>query len=593
MKDANASASAERSDGTGPEARPPLRGGDVDADPPPPPSAPATNPAGLVFGFFPDEFRLAVVKDALRARKTNPGAARDRLNGRLGSTLRMAGFRNAAKAPPGQLAIPVLEAIHHGDDVLAAGILNLWALANAPLRDAALDAMRDAGVAPCAEAIHADFGGSWSFGEWLDHREAFASLHPDADPHAAGLMLAVAADRLPLPPAGPDIHSPRFLGWLDELDALPHDAQEWTDAEEFALSVFMLAGLREEERRQTARDARDAAVRGTAEDYADELRYLGIELDPWLADDAPDPLLASQLADELAAILARYRPVRPQGATRTEEAERCAARAELETAALAVARRWETLPRDAREPDDGGTEPTEDPKQGAAAPAPAELVEAHRELRAERDRLRADNTELAAERERLDLANASLRLAREQVDADNDRLRRELARANATEEQWRRAYVETRRADATDDEAGEQPIASVADALTLAERAFPDHLAVSLNAKSDPDVPFARPAEVFDALAWLATAYRRGPAAIAESCPGWFHKTDQSAATVGMYPDWYRTTYQGRTLNILQHVGKGASFDARSTIRIAFAWDDETDRVVVGYVGRHQRNRQS
>ena len=357
--------------------------------------------------------------------------------------------------------------------------------------------------------------------------------------------------------------------------------------------MFMLAGLKEAEQREAAREARDTAVRRTTKDYADELRYLGIDLDPWLADGAPDPLLTSQLAEELDAVLARYRPVRPQGSTRAEEAERAAARAELETAALAVQRRWEALPRDAREPDDGGTEPTEDPKQGAAAPAPAELVEAHRELRAERDRLRTENAELTGERERLDLANASLRLAREQVDADNDRLRGELARAHSAEEQWRRAYVDVRRADATEDEAGEQPIASVADALTLAERAFPDHLAIALNAKSDPDVPFAKPAEVFDALAWLATAYRRSPAAIAESCPGWFHKTDQSAATVGMYPDWYRTTYQGRTVNILQHVGKGASFDARSTIRIAFAWDDETDRVVVGYVGRHQRTRQS
>ena len=106
-------------------------------------------------------------------------------------------------------------------------------------------------------------------------------------------------------------------------------------------------------------------------------------------------------------------------------------------------------------------------------------------------------------------------------------------------------------------------------------------------------MPFAKPAEVFDALAWLATAYRRDPAAIAESSPGWFHKTDQSATTVGMYPDWYRTTYRGRTLDILEHIGKGTSFDARSTIRIAFAWDDETELVVVGYVGRHQRNRQS
>lgn len=38
-------------------------------------------------------------------------------------------------------------------------------------------------------------------------------------------------------------------------------------------------------------------------------------------------------------------------------------------------------------------------------------------------------------------------------------------------------------------------------------------------------------------------------------------------------------------------VGKGASFDPKSTIRIGFAWDDEHDRVVVGFVGRHQRTK--
>lgn len=53
------------------------------------------------------------------------------------------------------------------------------------------------------------------------------------------------------------------------------------------------------------------------------------------------------------------------------------------------------------------------------------------------------------------------------------------------------------------------------------------------------------------------TAYRRGPTAIAESCSGWFHKSDQSATTAGMYPDWYRATYRGRTLDILEHIGKG------------------------------------
>ena len=532
-----------------------------------------------------------MVKDALRARSTNPGAACDRLNGRLRSTLQLPGFRNAAKAPSGQLAIPVLEKIRHGDDLLAAAVLNLWTHANAPLRAAAADTLRAAGLPTGAEPLAAHFGGTWSFDEWLDLRDAFAAAHPDADPEAAGLMLAVAGDRLPLPPPQPDIRSPRFLAWMDELDALPDDAPEWTDAEDFAFSVFMLAAEREAERRAAARDARDAAIRGTADEYADELRYLGIDLEPWLADGAPDPRLAARLVDELAAVLSRYRPVRPQGATRAEESERAGERAELETATLAFPARWQALPRDAAEPDeDGGAAPADDPPPAAVPP---EMLEAHRELRAERDRLRTDNANLAAERERLDLANASLRLARRQVDEDNDRLRGELDRAQATEEQWRLAYVEARRAGASDADADEHAISGVADALSLAERAFPDALAVSLNPKSDPEAPFAKPAEVFDALAWLATAYRRRTAAIAESCPGWFHKTDQSAATVGMYPDWYRTTYRGRTLSIHQHVGKGASFDARSTIRIAFAWDDETDRVVVGYVGRHQRDRHS
>ena len=137
-------------------------------------------------------------------------------------------------------------------------------------------------------------------------------------------------------------------------------------------------------------------------------------------------------------------------------------------------------------------------------------------------------------------------------------------------------------------------IDSVADALELAARSFPDALAISLNAKSDPDVPFAKSAEVFDALAWLATAYRRrGAPAIGESCPGWFHKPDQSQATVGMNPDWYRTSFEGRTVAVTNHIGEGASFDPRSTIRIGFAWDEETQCVVVGYVGRHQRNRKS
>ena len=107
-------------------------------------------------------------------------------------------------------------------------------------------------------------------------------------------------------------------------------------------------------------------------------------------------------------------------------------------------------------------------------------------------------------------------------------------------------------------------------------------------------MPYARPAEVFDALAWLATCYRhRDAPEIGRACSGWFHKPDQSESTVGMYREWYQTSFCGRTLRVTNHIGKGTSFDPRNTIRIGFTWDEKAQRVVIGYVGQHQRSRKS
>ena len=40
---------------------------------------------------------------------------------------------------------------------------------------------------------------------------------------------------------------------------------------------------------------------------------------------------------------------------------------------------------------------------------------------------------------------------------------------------------------------------------------FPGRLLIKLNSRSNEDTPFVNPTEVFDALAWLATAHRNGP----------------------------------------------------------------------------------
>ncbi len=83
-------------------------------------------------------------------------------------------------------------------------------------------------------------------------------------------------------------------------------------------------------------------------------------------------------------------------------------------------------------------------------------------------------------------------------------------------------------------------------------------------------------------LAWLATTYRDASGTrIGEACSGWSLKTNQVEESIA------KTWFLGA------HLGKGTSRDPRHTIRIGFARDDENERVIVGFIGLHQRNRQS
>ncbi len=49
--------------------------------------------------------------------------------------------------------------------------------------------------------------------------------------------------------------------------------------------------------------------------------------------------------------------------------------------------------------------------------------------------------------------------------------------------------------------------------------------------------------------------------------------------------------FEGRKWKLGEHIGTGTSKDARHTIRAGFAWDKDDKRVMVGFIGQHQRNR--
>jgi len=148
------------------------------------------------------------------------------------------------------------------------------------------------------------------------------------------------------------------------------------------------------------------------------------------------------------------------------------------------------------------------------------------------------------------------------------------------------------------------PPKTVAEAVEEAKRLYADRLVFALNAKSDVDEnPFEEPEKFFQALSWLANDYhdsktgkKKGTTlndSIKRTLQDWFYSGGQSDHTVGQYRNWYCCKFEERTWVLGEHIGTGISRDARHTIRIGFTWDKTGQRVIIGYIGQHQRNRRT
>lgn len=148
------------------------------------------------------------------------------------------------------------------------------------------------------------------------------------------------------------------------------------------------------------------------------------------------------------------------------------------------------------------------------------------------------------------------------------------------------------------------PPESVNEAIVNAERDHSEKLAFSFNSKSEDKTSlFLAPDEVERAFNWLATTYwnaRTGKQpctdldkSVRETIPGWSLSGGQKKHSVGKHEAWYQCKWNGSDYWIGEHLGCGVSKRPEETIRIAFAWDDEHKKVVIGYLGQHQRNSNS
>lgn len=230
-------------------------------------------------------------------------------------------------------------------------------------------------------------------------------------------------------------------------------------------------------------------------------------------------------------------------------------------------------------------------------------IEAHERAQAiERARSAGDTEELlklyVQDKESLEATVAQLR-------SELDGKSRELREAQARIAAYEAAFERGKRPDADADAATDLlPLATVSEAVKRAKKLFGDRLIFALNAKSEVDEStFDDPEEFFAALSWLANGYfdsktgvKSGKPlrdSIKEVLPGWFYSGGQSDQTMGQFKDWYCCQFEGRKWELGEHIGTGTSKDARHTIRVGFAWDKERKRVIIGFIGQHQRSRKT
>ena len=112
---------------------------------------------------------------------------------------------------------------------------------------------------------------------------------------------------------------------------------------------------------------------------------------------------------------------------------------------------------------------------------------------------------------------------------------------------------------------------------------------------------FLHPRKLYLAFKWLAKDYLRirsegfakaSNKSLVDSCRrhcGFSYAGGSSTFSTHVYEEDYQFLYRGRKVIAGEHLGWGVSRRPEQIIRVSFYYDEDLDRVVVYYVGKHQR----
>lgn len=553
-------------------------------------------PLAAVFSVVPMAFREAVAGQALRSRAGAPAGVRRALNAAIRERIQVKGFRDASKAKPQLLDDPVRRELELGNARIGNALLRVWAEAHSELRSIVMTYLNTTDIVPAQRGADDNARAPiWPEHDWRGHVKSLSKANPYESEEELGLMLCLVVGRVPVreeDEASLLVSSPRLREWLDELASLAPTAADWRDLDAFLNAARQLAAAKAKRKTECELKAAELAIEDIRDSHQEDVKYLGLDIQFWPRNvrarpDLIDGLLA--IAAEMKSELTAYQPLRPQAPSSDEERRRAPERGRREAAIAEIASRWDELMAQPKPPPEVQSDRAVFRVDAAAAEADAEA-------------------DLNALRQALEEEKNAKQLLQTEHDGYHQKIGELQKRHNASakrEEYWRKAFYEQRAQSAPDGTPAPANPLTVEEAIDKAKELFSQELMFALNSKSKVDTNFEKPDQLFDALCWLATDYCRlrqsqEPSAspdltrsIREACDGWFYKPNQTPTTIGMYADWYKATANDKTYRLSAHIGKGNTRDPRSTIRVAFAWDEDNAQVVVGYIGPHQRNRQS
>ena len=534
---------------------------------------------------------------------------------------------------------------------LAAAVLQSWSESHSQLKEAVERHLTGRGLTtPGPNLQEKTFRGCWPVDQWEVERESFTQTYDDEfDQDDVALMMCYVSGNFPEAvhsDTGSGVSSSLndvLSASLSRLRELPASAPEWErQIPDFIASVSRLVEEKAAQLRWT--EEFDSAVHETRDTYGELLAFFECDTHLWSGAKVSleaDSQAALKLAATLKAQLAEYHPVHERAPGISEELQRSTRRAELQPAIIETVQAIASLmtvdidespaePRPAespptptgahtldqapematgqslRRPYSDSQPPPPKPEQelperplqpvssaGAeqVASAPAGGKEPAVQV-AEFDALKTENVGLRDNQQALLSENLDLR---EEVEA----LKTELFSSQEREDSWRLAYRTAKDGSAEEVGVSKPAVESVLDAVEIAKGRFRQELVFAPNSESSiEDNPFNDPLRVWEALEWLGTTYyasRMGrlrvtdfDQSVKEAC-GWWYKGDQGETTVSRYEKSYTTRVDGKRYTLVEHIGKGTTFDARYTIRIAFDWDRDKRQVIVGYIGRHQQ----